>query len=99
MAKATNEAYAYTSCEYRLAADEHSPHVEIVKYVDESKRVLDVGCATGYLAGKLAEAVADRDGEASMTVSDGFNLAHVTEGVKTPRMSESNITFELGAFP
>jgi len=59
MAKATNEAYAYTSCEYRLAADEHSPHVEIVKYVDESKRVLDVGCATGYLAEKLVEAIVD----------------------------------------
>ena len=63
MAKATNEAYAYTSCEYGFAADEHSPHVKIVKHVDEGKRVLDVGCATGYLAEKLAEAVADRTGK------------------------------------
>jgi len=52
MAKVTNEAHSYTSCEYRLAADEHSPHVEIVKHVDEGKRVLDVGRATGYLVRK-----------------------------------------------
>jgi len=44
------------TCKYRLVADEHNPHVKIIKYVDKGKRVLDVGCATGYLAGKLAEA-------------------------------------------
>jgi len=36
-------------------ADEHGPHVKIVKYVDKGKRVLDVDCATGHLAEKLAE--------------------------------------------
>jgi len=63
VAKATNEAHAYTSCEYRLAADEHSPHVKIIKHVDEGEHVLDVECTTGYLAGKLAEALADRTGK------------------------------------
>jgi len=80
VAKVTNEAHAYTSCEYEFAADERSPHVEIVKHVDKGKRVLDVGRVTGRLAEKLAEAVADRDGGANMTVSGCLNLAHVTEG-------------------
>jgi len=40
----------------------------------------------------LNVAVADRDGEANMTVSDSFNLAHVTEESQdASRISESNI--------
>jgi len=56
MAKVTNKAYAdtYTS-KYRFVAEEYAPHIKIIKYVGKDKRVLDVGCATGYLAEKLAE--------------------------------------------
>jgi len=86
------------TCKYRLVADEHNPHVKIIKYVDKGKRVLDIGCATGYLAEKLAEAVTDRDGEVNMTVSDRFNLAHVTEGSQDAPVY-LNLTFELGVFP
>ena len=31
----------------------HSPHTKIVKYVGNGKKVLDVGCATGYVAHEL----------------------------------------------
>gem|GEM_PF-6329245 len=43
--------------EYRFAADEHNPHVKIVKYVDKGKRVLDVGCATGSFSIPLARPI------------------------------------------
>jgi len=80
------------TCKYRFAADEHSPHVKIIKHADKGKHVLDVGRATGHLAEKLVEAVADRDGGVNMTVSDGFNLAHVTG--ESQDAAYLNLTFE-----
>jgi 2-polyprenyl-3-methyl-5-hydroxy-6-metoxy-1,4-benzoquinol methylase len=40
---------------YRFVGEEHGPHVKIVRYVGRGKRVLDVGCVTGYLARRLVE--------------------------------------------
>ena len=31
----------------------HSPHMKIIKYIGNNKKVLDVGCSTGYIAKEL----------------------------------------------
>jgi len=38
---------------YSFWASPHSPHVKIVNWVGKTKRVLDIGCATGYLAEQM----------------------------------------------
>jgi len=40
---------------YKFVTEEHGTHVKIIKYVGKNKRILDVGCATGYLARRLIE--------------------------------------------
>ena len=39
--------------EHMFNPSPHSPHTKIVKYVGNGKNVLDVGCATGYIAREL----------------------------------------------
>jgi len=39
--------------EYQFDPSPHSPHVKILNLVKPGKRVLDVGCASGYLAKRL----------------------------------------------
>jgi 2-polyprenyl-3-methyl-5-hydroxy-6-metoxy-1,4-benzoquinol methylase len=41
------------SKKYQLNLNPHLAHAKIVQYVGENKRVLDVGCAAGYLAKEL----------------------------------------------
>jgi len=41
------------SKKYQLNLNPHLAHTKIVQYVGENKRVLDVGCAAGYLAKEL----------------------------------------------
>jgi len=36
-------------------SEAHGPHMKILRYVGRGKRVLDVGCATGYLAERFVE--------------------------------------------
>lgn len=38
---------------YSFWSSPYSPHVKIVNRVGRNKKVLDVGCATGYLAGQM----------------------------------------------
>ncbi|MEM0010911.1 MAG: class I SAM-dependent methyltransferase [Conexivisphaerales archaeon] len=40
---------------YRFISEAHGPHVKIIRHVGRGRRVLDVGCATGYLAEELTE--------------------------------------------
>ncbi len=40
---------------YKFVEEEYGPHVKIIRYVGGGRRVLDVGCATGYLAKRFVE--------------------------------------------
>lgn len=40
---------------YHFISEEHGPHMKIIRYIGRGRRVLDVGCATGYLAEKLTK--------------------------------------------